>query len=356
MRILMLVAVLAFWAGSAAASAAERPIILISSDNVDLAGAGRVSFTFEAEKAGLPPGRSAPSGPVDLKLWFDATGGPLRCVAEPGSASFTDRICSQLLASAKFGFAPGFGLPLKQGFVRMRGELRPVPAVELTRARFGQEQRGERRGLPTMTLRGFGDLPFMVNMLAAADQPGGRPRCAAQGMLPTPPQYEKAVCDVVLADEAAAVKLCQKVNVVASITVLQCAVKVRSKRSSPPELLLVEHPGYANADIRYPANKTPPGERLTALDGRLNLEIGFDDYPSMALREGFTGTVEILLGVRRDGSIADCRPLQSTGAALLDNETCALAIRRGSFLFSDGTAAYEGLRYVTFRLGWQIPQ
>jgi TonB family protein len=56
-----------------------------------------------------------------------------------------------------------------------------------------------------------------------------------------------------------------------------------------------------------------------------------DDYPSAALRDGASGTAEVMVTVGVDGKARDCRVLQSAGHAALDSTTCAIVVRRARF-------------------------
>ena len=56
-----------------------------------------------------------------------------------------------------------------------------------------------------------------------------------------------------------------------------------------------------------------------------------EDYPSAALRDGASGTAEVMVTVGVDGRARDCRVLQSAGHPALDSTTCAIVVRRARF-------------------------
>ena len=115
-----------------------------------------------------------------------------------------------------------------------------------------------------------------------------------------------------------------------------------------------EVPEYVHADLRYPSDDTAPADRLGAQDGQLQSGIGANDYPPMMLRMELSGRVQMLLGVKRDGGIATCRPLSSSGTAALDNATCSLLVRRGHYGFNTALD-YQGLRYAKASINWALP-
>jgi len=129
--------------------------------------------------------------------------------------------------------------------------------------------------------------------------------------------------------------------------------------NNPPEpkLYAFPHPAYRNATIIYPPDTVPESDRLRAVDGKLIFSIMGDDYPPAAIRYGLESVTAVQLGISRDGTIKTCRPLTSAGpaTAYLDNNSCALFLRRGRYEFSADAPAYDGLRYVNRTLRWKMP-
>jgi len=55
------------------------------------------------------------------------------------------------------------------------------------------------------------------------------------------------------------------------------------------------------------------------------------DYPESAVRRGKQGVVRIKATVRTDGTLSDCKVVESSGDEALDSTTCDLAVRRARF-------------------------
>ena len=89
--------------------------------------------------------------------------------------------------------------------------------------------------------------------------------------------------------------------------------------------------------------------------GRMAVSVTQDDYPTLALREGVGGRVEVQMGFTRDGVARSCRPVSSTNTMFLANVTCAVMLRRARFVFAEGAPAYDGLRYRRQAMHWTIP-
>jgi hypothetical protein len=117
------------------------------------------------------------------------------------------------------------------------------------------------------------------------------------------------------------------------------------------------YPGYANTTIAYPRDETPIEQKLTKADGRLVVPFSASDYPPIALRYSLQSRSAVLLGIARDGAVKSCRPISSEGlrTELLDNYTCTLALRRGRFEFLAEAPSYQGLRYRSVTMRWEIP-
>lgn len=102
-----------------------------------------------------------------------------------------------------------------------------------------------------------------------------------------------------------------------------------------------------------PARFTP---RTARPRGNVAGWVTTEDYPTMDIRAGHTGTVRFRLAIDGAGKVADCTITQSSGFPGLDAATCRNVSKRARFdAASDGTGAkvagsYDG----TIR--WVIPQ
>jgi len=102
-----------------------------------------------------------------------------------------------------------------------------------------------------------------------------------------------------------------------------------------------------------PARFTP---RTARPRGNVAGWVTTEDYPTMDIRSGHTGTVRFRLAIDGAGKVADCTITQSSGFPGLDAATCRNVSKRARFdAASDGTGAkvagsYDG----TIR--WVIPQ
>ncbi|WP_404367076.1 energy transducer TonB [Sphingomonas sp. MMS24-J45] len=126
--------------------------------------------------------------------------------------------------------------------------------------------------------------------------------------------------------------------------------RVRSK----PSLDGAITPGYTGMDLQYPPDTTPEAARLGPSDGTFEIAVKTDDYPVTALGAELQGSSHVLLGIASDGRVETCRPIRSSGAAVLDNATCAVFARRGRFHFSKTPPTAE-LRYLRHSMNWHIP-
>lgn len=79
------------------------------------------------------------------------------------------------------------------------------------------------------------------------------------------------------------------------------------------------------------------------------------DYPPAALRAEMTGRTDFRLEVTRWGTISDCIITQSSGYALLDEETCRLIGRRARFYPATGPDAKPISGAYSSRIHWTLP-
>jgi protein TonB len=66
--------------------------------------------------------------------------------------------------------------------------------------------------------------------------------------------------------------------------------------------------------------------------GPVNTFFSVDDYPKEAIRHRWQGTVVADIAVSAEGRVSDCRIVQSSGHAVLDNKTCEIFFTRARFV------------------------
>ena len=110
---------------------------------------------------------------------------------------------------------------------------------------------------------------------------------------------------------------------------------------------LLRHWGIdpAERDLPKPTSGTPSSA----------MWITNDDYPASALRAREQGAVTIVWTIQTDGTVGDCRAVQSSGSKALDDAACSAITRRGRYappLGADGKPhARHGMRKVV----WLLP-
>ena len=77
-------------------------------------------------------------------------------------------------------------------------------------------------------------------------------------------------------------------------------------------------------------------------------------YPSFAGRAGHSGKTLVLVGVKEDGSVGSCRPVESSGYGRLDNAGCIMLIDKAKYDMREVGQSYSGLRYFTFSFVWSM--
>lgn len=112
------------------------------------------------------------------------------------------------------------------------------------------------------------------------------------------------------------------------------------------------------SDLRRVWNVSDPAGAPSPLKGRAkgNLSGLFnsEDYPTQALLAGDTGTVVVAILVDEQGKVADCSIVATSGAPVLDAQTCAALTARATFrpaVGPDGKPAKDAyLQRITWRL------
>lgn len=80
-----------------------------------------------------------------------------------------------------------------------------------------------------------------------------------------------------------------------------------------------------------------------------------EDYPSLAVRQGLSGSVRARLTVSPEGRVTACEAIESSGHPVLDDRTCAVLMERARFdpaMNGEGDAV-EG-SYTTPKITWQL--
>ena len=84
--------------------------------------------------------------------------------------------------------------------------------------------------------------------------------------------------------------------------------------------------------------------------------IVFEDYPAAAIRAREQGTVAIRYVVGPEGRVTSCEIAESSGSAVLDATTCALAQRRFRFYPAQDEAGTPTSETRTQRVRYSLPE
>ncbi len=79
-----------------------------------------------------------------------------------------------------------------------------------------------------------------------------------------------------------------------------------------------------------------------------------NDYPSISLREGDTGTVRVVLLVDPTGKVADCSLVETSGVAVLDAQTCVLIRERAQLRPAIGVDGKPARDVFLQRVTWSM--
>jgi TonB family protein len=88
--------------------------------------------------------------------------------------------------------------------------------------------------------------------------------------------------------------------------------------------------------------------------GRLAGVFVADDYPEEALAAAISGTVGVRLKIEPDGTVSDCAVLESSGAPVLDKQTCLVAKRRGLYTPAISREGRPLWSFTFERITWQV--
>lgn len=90
--------------------------------------------------------------------------------------------------------------------------------------------------------------------------------------------------------------------------------------------------------------------------GRLPSLFSSDDYPAAAVRAGEEGAVGFRLDIGRDGRIAACTVIASSGSAVLDSTTCRLIEMRARFEPARDHQGKPTGDSVSGQIVWRLPK
>ncbi len=88
--------------------------------------------------------------------------------------------------------------------------------------------------------------------------------------------------------------------------------------------------------------------------GTLQGLLGPSDYPASALSWGVGGSVGFRLKVEADGTISECKVIESSGNADLDRHTCGLMKKRAHYAAAVGHDGAPKWSFVFGRVTWMI--
>lgn len=80
-----------------------------------------------------------------------------------------------------------------------------------------------------------------------------------------------------------------------------------------------------------------------------------DDYPAEALRLHQEGTTQVSLQIDAKGKVADCRLLESSGSASLDEATCRMLTKLRFKPARDGEGHAVVGEFVR-KMSWKLPR
>lgn len=96
-----------------------------------------------------------------------------------------------------------------------------------------------------------------------------------------------------------------------------------------------------------------PGDPVPASDP--HMWITPDDYPAEALRNDWQGAVRIEWTVDTEGRLHDCRVLESSGHAVLDEAACGVILRRARYWPARDADGVPKVSTISRRIIWALP-
>ncbi|MEM6477077.1 MAG: hypothetical protein AAF687_13015 [Pseudomonadota bacterium] len=307
---------------------------------VPLTGAGK--FTFPLDASLLPIGTWRPPAPIELsgRFWFDGEGRGVACEDFGISAgwamlgdgfdgfdskAFRAALCAQFKSKARFELADWYGGTVERGYVNVKIEVRLEYALEEP-VRLASRENGTGHQLRILNAK-------------RKNSDEDDLRCIFEN--PVQRDKRRRVCDIVLG----------------SIPAKKPIAPGKSK-SFAVYIPTKETPPIATGRVRIDRDKGPlrPNYVVPSKDGlsflekgefELDLQFQIDDNPlwRWELNPSWEGKVSIQLEIHPDGRIKRCVPVRTSGNALVDNGTCAAAVKRGRVEFlgrePDGPVYYR---------------
>lgn len=131
-----------------------------------------------------------------------------------------------------------------------------------------------------------------------------------------------------------------------------CAVRTQPiAADTPPEV---------SASLRYRPRGDPPSwtpvtveEEALRYQGVARVAMQ-PEYPGAAMRHDESGVSRVLVTFDKRGKVFRCRPVETSGSALLDNSTCEQIIRSGRVVMSDGAWPGDDMRTITQTVHWAL--
>ena len=80
-----------------------------------------------------------------------------------------------------------------------------------------------------------------------------------------------------------------------------------------------------------------------------------EDYPAAAVRAGQSGSVLVRLMVDAEGRIGECAIVEGSGAAVLDQRTCQIIVKRARFRPALDSSGAPTRAPAAARIHWLLP-
>ena len=315
-----------------AASPANLPDALVDIDesNVDLMGAGRLEFEGDGDAiTALVPRAGKPE--VRLQISFNRGGAAIACVSKDVAerARLATALCGQVMQRARFNLRPGFDLPFHQGVLKV------VVVID-------------RMQRPQRPIRFIGVTSVKDSLDILSPGPGPQGKACDLYSLTLSVTDREAIC--------AAWLQAGKPGLHGQAARVQVALGRRADDADSKYVVWAhEEPLWMKRHIQYLAPRPPHESYLAPSDGRIATTLAPGDYPTMAMRYGVEGTPRIVMGFDRTGAALTCRPVESSGTAFLDNETCRSMLRHARFAFTEAAPQFSGVRYYEASVKWVLP-
>jgi hypothetical protein len=303
---------------------------------VEVNGAGYFVADDIVPVSNLPINLAPSEVPVSriYRVGFNPAGSVTSCVSGTSLPLDADGeyLCAHIKNNAKFEFFTGYELPSKEGFTTI--EAKVVADVAFANpVEFNPKNSG-----------------FAVKFLYyAPSSPVNKGACIF-----VKPDINKAakkqICDAFDLTEQAKDPKHKDLAINSPVEIeVKRATTASIKHGINYSLLPVSDknwPVYAAFDVSDELILKPE-------DGSFYAAIY--DYPATALQNEWGGRSRTAIGIAPDGKVVSCRPVETSGTSVLDNEACKMLLRRGRFMFSAAALKKDGVRYLFKNVVWRIP-